>query len=139
MRNQSQISILNQSNKNNLNQNYDNMNYYSKFLCLTKAYPLNQIQERINKNKEKILEIEKILKKIDYSKSKEKSDILYRQKSFFGRPKSKAFSKFSGFRNNNSCCNSISKIKNKNNNTIDLSIDNSNINKKKQNTNVIIL
>ena len=59
MRNQSQISILNQSNKNNVNQNYDNINYYSKFLCFTKAYPLNQIQERINKNKEKILEIEK--------------------------------------------------------------------------------
>jgi hypothetical protein len=59
MRNQSQISILNQPNKNNLNQNYDNINYYSKFLCFIKAHPLNKIQERINKNKETILEIEK--------------------------------------------------------------------------------
>ena len=58
MRNQSQISILD-SNKKDSITNYDNINYYSRFLCFTKSTPLNKIQERINKNKEKIMEIEK--------------------------------------------------------------------------------
>ena len=110
-----------------------------------KINPFLNMQKQITdehaarKYRDKMNNQENSSSKNSYSKSKEKSDILYRQKSFFGRPKSKVFSKFSGFRNNNSCCNSISKIKNKNNNTIDLSSDTSNINKKNQNTNVIIL
>ena len=59
LRNPSQISILNQNDENELNSNYNNIYYFSKFLCFTKAHSLNKIQERINKNKEKILEIEK--------------------------------------------------------------------------------
>mgnify|MGYP007101886971 FL=1 len=59
IRNQSQISMLTQSKKNNLNPNYENINYYYKFLCFKKATPLNEIQEKINKNKEKIMQIER--------------------------------------------------------------------------------
>ena len=59
IRNQSQISMLTQSKKNNFNPNYENINYYYKFLCFKKATPLNEIQEKINKNKEKIMQIER--------------------------------------------------------------------------------
>ena len=37
------------------------LNYYSKFLGFIKATPLNQIENRISKNKKKIKEIEKDL------------------------------------------------------------------------------
>ena len=59
IRNQSQTSILTKYNKKDSIINYDNINYYSRFLCFTKSTSLNTIQERINKNKEKITEIEK--------------------------------------------------------------------------------
>ena len=59
IRNTSQISMLNRSKKNNFNPDYENINYYSKFLCFKKATPLNEIQEKINKNKEKIMNIER--------------------------------------------------------------------------------
>jgi len=58
-RNQSQASILDKSKNIESNINENNINYYSKFLCFKKATSLNKIQERINKNKEKIIEIEK--------------------------------------------------------------------------------
>jgi hypothetical protein len=54
-RNQSQVSIFNSKKV----LDYDNINYYSRFLCFIKSTPLNKIQERINKKKEKIFEIEK--------------------------------------------------------------------------------
>ena len=39
----------------------NNLNYYSKFACYVKATPVNIIEERIKKNKEKIKEIEEDL------------------------------------------------------------------------------
>ena len=60
LRNQSHISVLNQDGNNYSNEyNDDNVNYYSKFLCFTKAHSLIKIQKRINENKEKIMEIER--------------------------------------------------------------------------------
>ena len=57
-------------NKNNniednkaINEIYqkNELNYYTKYLCYIKATPLKEIEERMNKNKEKIKEIEKDL------------------------------------------------------------------------------
>ena len=63
-RNQSQTSMFDKSyNKNELNQNYDDINYYSSFLCFNRAESLNKIQGRINLNKEKIMLIEKDIEK----------------------------------------------------------------------------
>ena len=39
----------------------NNLNYYKKFFCYINATPLKKIEERMNKNKEKIKEIEKDL------------------------------------------------------------------------------
>ena len=48
-RNQSQVSIFNSKKV----LDYDNINYYSRFLCFIKSTPLNKIQERIKKKKRK--------------------------------------------------------------------------------------
>ena len=63
-------SFYNLNNKNNNNNNEDvksiqemyhhnNLNYYTKYLCYIKPIPLKEIEERMNKNMEKIKEIEK--------------------------------------------------------------------------------
>ena len=59
IRNASQLSILSTKNKNIDIQQENFLNYYKRYLCYIKATPLKLIQERINKNKEKIKEIEK--------------------------------------------------------------------------------
>ena len=61
-RNQSQINILGNINYNNSNKNLKKnevLNYYSKFMFYINATPIKLIQERINKNKERIREIQK--------------------------------------------------------------------------------
>jgi hypothetical protein len=47
----------------NINEIYqeNELNYYTKYLCYIKATPLKEIEERMNKNKEKVKEIEKDL------------------------------------------------------------------------------
>ena len=60
IRNTSQIQILdkNENNINNNNQDYP-LNYYTRYCWLIMATPLKKLQDRINKNKERINEIEK--------------------------------------------------------------------------------
>ena len=57
-RNSSQNAMLFNNNNNTFNQQ-DYLNYYTRYCCYIKATPLKEIQERINKNNEKIKEIEK--------------------------------------------------------------------------------
>ena len=60
IRNQSQVSILNKNNDKNKNDFInDSIKYYSRILCFYKGTPLNKIQQRINKNKDKIMKIER--------------------------------------------------------------------------------
>ena len=66
-RNASQNSMLNNNHNilNSINNNQQEnvfLNYYVRYLCYIKAIPLKTIQERINKNQEKIKEIEKDIK-----------------------------------------------------------------------------
>lgn len=60
--NQTPIFSNNKNNINNLNINQkgrNSLNFYSRCLCYIKATSLKTIQERINKNEQKIKEIEK--------------------------------------------------------------------------------
>ena len=49
------------TNKNINQQENNNLNYYSKFLCFVKSTPLREIEDRINQNKENIKLIERDL------------------------------------------------------------------------------
>ena len=54
------------------------LNYYSKFLGFIKATPLNQIENRISKNKKKIKEIEKNLEENQNKYNNKKYFIVYK-------------------------------------------------------------
>ena len=59
--NTSQISMMvkKKPSNNNENDHFLNINYYKKYCCYIKVTPIKTIQERINKNNQKIKEIEK--------------------------------------------------------------------------------